>query len=233
MSIDNNIKNLTNQNNSIYKGLNAKNIVFTRYEVDYNLTKEEILEILTKENEDLKNLAKNNRPFPQIKEPKKNIEKVNENINEKEESYEDPVKNFSTITNLEDIKRAFFNKEYDQFEKLIKEHNLKYYSASYKYESDKDGVQEFIAKNLLNGFVRSLDNFRKYFIVAFRCYKENDMKYSYPSLWILNSNDELSSIIGSLYDDFIFLEETNIDIFLQNFRKVDKIDKLLDEVYLH
>ena len=233
MSIDNNIKNLTNQNNSIYKGLNAKNIVFTCYEVDYNLTKEEILEILTKENEDLKNLAKNNRPFPQIKESKKNIEKVNENVNEKEESYEDPVKNFSTITNLEDIKRAFFNKEYDQFEKLIKEHNLKYYSASYKYESDKDGVQEFIAKNLLNGFVRSLDNFRKYFIVAFRCYKENDMKYSYQSLWILNSNDELSSIIGSLYDDFIFLAETNIDIFLQNFRKVDKIDKLLDEVYLH
>jgi hypothetical protein len=244
MNIDNNIKNLTNQNNSIYKGLSAKNIEFTRFNIDDNLTKEEILEVLTKENEALKDLAKNNRPPSQVKEPKKVVEQISvpkkekdiENTEEKEESFEDPIKKFSTITNLEDIKRAFFNKEYEQFETLIKQHNLKYYSASYNYASDKDGCQEFIAKNLLKGFVRNLDDFRKYFIVAFRCYIESDKKYSYPSLWILNSDDDISNIIGSLYEDFTFsdVDINNIDTFLKDFRKKDdNDDKLLDEVYLH
>lgn len=71
---------------------------------------------------------------------------------------------------MEDIKRAFFNKEYDTFETLIKQHPLRYYRASYNYASDKDGAPEFVAKNLVKGFVRNLDDFRKYFITGFRCF---------------------------------------------------------------
>ena len=143
----------------------------------------------------------------------------------------------STITNLEDIKRAFFNKEYDTFETLIKPHPLKYYRASYNYASDKDGAPEFVAKNLVKGFVRNLDDFRKYFITGFRCFSDVDesglKKYSYPSMWIVNSNDKLEDIIGSLYEDFTFSEENDVDVFLRDFRKLDDVDNLLDEAYLH
>lgn len=58
-------------------------------------------------------------------------------------------------------------------------------------------------------------------------------KYSYPSMWIVNSNDKLEDIIGSLYEDFTFSEENDIDLFLRDFRKLDDVDNLLDEAYLH
>jgi len=234
-----NISLLTNQNNSIYNSLLSKNIPFTRFEISDVLTDEEKIEILLKENAALKELSKNNKPPPQVKEKKEQpkLEKSNENDNEKEESFEDPVKKFSTILNLEDIKRAFFNKEYEMFETLIKQHPLKYYRASYNYASDKDGAPEFVAKNLVKGFVRNLDDFRKYFITGFRCFSNIDTTgcktYLYPSLWIVNSNDKLDDIIGSLYDDFTFIEENDIDSFLQDFRKLDDVDNLLDEAYLH
>lgn len=247
----NNIIALQNQNNSIYNSLISKNVSFTRFAISDLFTDEVKLEILLKENAALKELSKNNRPPPQIKE-KKEQPKTNKKVedehkdknkdlseidNDKEESFEDPVKKFSTITNLEDIKRAFFNKEYDTFETLIKPHPLKYYRASYNYASDKDGAPEFVAKNLVKGFVRNLDDFRKYFITGFRCFSDVDesglKKYSYPSMWIVNSNDKLEDIIGSLYEDFTFSEENDIDVFLWDFRKLDDVDNLLDEAYLH
>jgi hypothetical protein len=245
----NTIQNLTNQNNAIYNSLCAKNIAFTRSEINDNMSVEEMIDILTIENKALKELSKNNKPV-QVKEPKKQPIVQNEtkkcdgdeDENNKEESYEDPVKKFSTITNLEDIKRAFFNGEYEQFETLIKTQvGLKYYFATYNYASDKDGCPEFIAKNLVKGFVRNLDDFRKYFIIAFRCFsrkEEGIKKYSYPSLWILNSNDGLGNIIGSLYEDFTFVEEMDISLFLREFRKINVDNEnddtnLLDEAYLH
>jgi hypothetical protein len=244
----NTIQNLTNQNNSIYNSLCAKNIEFMRFEINDNMNVEEILDILTNENKALKELSKNNKPI-QVKESKKQpivqheAKKENKKCDEdNEESYEDPVKKFSTITNLEDIKRSFFNAEYDQFETLIKSQvGLKYYFATYNYESEKDGCPEFVAKNLVKGFVRNLDDFRKYFIICFRCFsrkEEGIKKYSYPSLWILNSNDELRDIIGSLYEDFTFVEDLEITSFLRDFRKIDLDNEnddtnLLDEAYLH
>ena len=250
----NTIQNLTNQNNSIYNSLCAKNIAFARSEINDNMSVEEMIDILTIENKALKELSKNNKPV-QVKEPKKQpivqneTKKENkkgdndEDENNKEESYEDPVKKFSTITNLEDIKRAFFNGEYEQFETLIKTQvGLKYYRSTYNYASDKDGCPDFIAKNLVKGFVRNLDDFRKYFIIAFRCFKHEEdgiKKYSYPSLWILNSNDKLENIIGSLYEDFTFVEEEiDISLFLHDFRKINVDNEnddtnLLDEAYLH
>lgn len=240
-----NIQALINQNNSIYNALIAKNISFTRLEINDTMSDEEKLSVLLKENTELKELSKNNRPPPQVKEKKVDIPKNNEKKDkvqeekddDKEETYEDPIKKFSIIINLEDIKRAFFNKEYDTFETLIKQHPLRYYRASYNYASDKDGAPEFVAKNLVKGFVRNLDDFRKYFITGFRCFSDVDesgmKKYSYPSMWIVNSNDKLEDIIGSLYEDFTFSEENDIDLFLRDFRKLDDVDNLLDEAYLH
>lgn len=236
--MENKIQNLLKQNDSIYNSLIAKNITFNRLSLE-NLTEEEQLKILNDENSQLKEIVKNNRPIPQKQcVTQEKIQKIQKD--EIEENYEEPIKNFTTITNMEDIKRAFFNKEYDLFEELIKNQKLNYYIANYKYSSDKDGAPEFVATNLLKGFVRNLDDYRKYLMVCFRCLSIENKNYEYPSLWILNSNDKLNEIIGDLYDDFKFIE-LNIDNeiarneFLFNFRKsnFDIKSNLLDEAYVH
>lgn len=232
------IQNLLKQNDSIYNSLIAKSITFNRLSLE-NLTEEEQLKVLNDENSQLKEIVKNNRPIPQKQcVTQEKIQKIQKD--DIEENYEEPIKNFTTITNMEDIKRAFFNKEYDLFEELIKNQKLNYYIASYKYSSDKDGAPEFVATNLLKGFVRNLDDYRKYLMVCFRCLSIENKNYGYPSLWILNSNDKLNEIIGDLYDDFQFIE-LNIDNeiarneFLFNFRKsnFDIKSNLLDEAYVH
>jgi hypothetical protein len=234
MDTENKIKNITKQNDSIYTSLVSKNIEFTRADVSSIIDNNKKLEILTDENLKLKELSKNARPPQVIKE--KVLPIIKEKVPEihEEESYEEPQKKFDTITNMEDIKRAFFSKDYDLFYTLIKEHNFKYYSADYKYSCDKDGVQSFIAKNLVKGFVRSLDDYRKYLLVCFRCFSSEHNTYTYPSLWIVNSNEPLSEIIGSVYEDFNYTEVSDIKDFLTKFRKIEVDDSLLlDEGYVH
>ena len=229
MDLENKIKNITKQNDAIYTSLVAKNIVFARIDLLSISDDNEKLEILMDENIKLKELSKSVRQPPQIKE--KVLQPVK--IIEEEDNYEEPQKQFDTITNMEDIKRAFFSKEYDIFENLIKEHGFKYYMADYKYSCDKDGVASFIAKNLVKGFSRSLDDYRRYLLVCFRCFSSENNTYKYPSLWIVNSNDQLSEIIGSFYEDFTYNEVNDIKDFLSNFRKIDNDDNLLDEAYVH
>jgi hypothetical protein len=156
------------------------------------------------------------------------------------ENFDEPVRKFHLIANMENIKRAFFNNDYNLSEELMKEHPFKFYNVSYRYSSEKDAAPEFIAKNLLKGFVRNMDDYRKYFMICFRCYSLENSTYDYPSLWIVNSEDNISDIIGSIYEDFIFTEvdrneEDNINNFLLNFRKKDfDIEiNLLDEKYIH
>jgi hypothetical protein len=234
MDLENKIKNIIKQNDAIYTSLVSKNIEFTRANILSISDNNEKLEILMDENLKLKELSKSARPPPVIKE--KVLSVIKEKVTEiqEEESYEEPLKKFDTITNMEDIKRAFFCKDYDLFETLIKEHNFKYYSADYKYSCDKDGVQSFIAKNLVKGFVRSLDDYRKYLLVCFRCFSSDHNTYTYPSLWIVNSNELLSEIIGSVYEDFNYTEISDIKDFLNKFRKIE-VDNplLLDEGYVH
>jgi hypothetical protein len=132
---------------------------------------------------------------------------------------------------MEDIKRSFFCKDYELFNELIQKNNFKYYRADYKYSNEKDGAPEFIAKNLVKGFVRNLDDYRKYLMVCFRCYK-NDNNYSYPSLWIVNSDDDIKDIIESVYDDYIYKEESDIQTFLHNLQKVED-ENCIEEAYVH
>jgi hypothetical protein len=145
---------------------------------------------------------------------------------------------YSTIINMEDIKRAFFNKDYNTFNDLIRQQPFKYYMANYKYASDYTGRPTYVAKNLLRGFVQGLDDYRKYFIVCFRCLKETNDEYIYPSYWIVNSNDEIKTILGSLYDDYEFnlVEDQNeITTLLKKMEKNEneENDSLIGEIYLH
>ena len=75
-------------------------------------------------------------------------------------------------------------------------------------------------------------------MVGFRCISIQENKYSYPSYWIVNSNDDLKTIIGSIYDDFVFIpvvEEERIVRMYRNMQKnEDETDEaLIGEVYLH
>ena len=233
MSIENKINSLIKQNNSIYESLLSKNVEYNRIIIDTNLSDETKIKLLNTENESLKELVKKNRPPPPPKEEKKIIEKPVKV--EEEDTYNDPIKKYSVITNMEDIKRAFFNKDYELFENLVKEHNFKYFFANYKYASNKDCSPEYIARNLLKGFVRNMDDFRKYFLTCFRCYIEGDKKYNYPSLWIFNSNDKLEDVLGSLYEDFDFLEINDGEDLIKKIRRTDydENSNLLEESYIH
>lgn len=249
MSTNSKIQIYTKQNNSISSSLQARNIEFTPSDLSNLTDQEEILAALIAENNRLKEIVKVNKPAPVPKEPKNPTnqiiaeqpkkEKTNQNQDDEEESYEDVKVKFNTITNMEDIKRAFCNGEYDLFASLVHEHNFKYYSASYNWAAEKDGMPEYIAKNLIRGFVRNLDDYRKYLFVNFRCLLSDaeNKTYSYPSLWIVNSTDSLQSIIGSIYEDFTFTEITKADTenFLINFRKTnfDISPDIIDESYVH
>ena len=109
-NLENKIKNLIKQNDSIYNSLLSKNILFERTNINEQLSDEDKIILLSEENEKLKNISKSNRP-PEVKIVKQEIVKqvilkptVLEKINDdEEENYETPVKKFSTITNMEDI----------------------------------------------------------------------------------------------------------------------------------
>ena len=267
MSGSKKLEGMMKQNDGIYSSLSSRGIEFTRHQIDMsNLdTKSsdeinQLMELIMKENAELKDLANKNKPPPQPKEVKQTpapkpketkseakTESTN-NADADEPSYEEPVKKFTTIFNMEDAKRAFFGKEYDQFNEIIRtqlstQPQLKFYTVTYKYASDKDGAPSFSAKNLIGGFVRSFDDYRKYFMIGFRCIKhETETTYTYPSYWIVNSTDSVQDIIGSLYDDYTFEEvDTTNEVCVTNFLKqLEKIrdtdadnDLLIEEKYVH
>jgi hypothetical protein len=242
------IQNLQKQNDAIYSSLVSKNVLFTRHIISESIDETKILEILTEENKDLKELSKNNRPVQQVVEKKPVIQVVEKKEpipkepkdDDEDESFEDSKKSYTIIHNMEDIKRAFFNKEYELFEELIKQHEFIYYKVYYKYSSDNDRKPDYVAKNLLNGFGRTLDDYRKYLLVCFRCKEYEPAKYEYNSLWIINTKDDLKTVIGSFYDDFDFQLQTfdvenSITNFLEEFRKKDLEVELniIGEMYIH
>ena len=230
--MDNKINSLLKQNEAIYNSLKSKNINDIGELI--SLTEDINLEILTKENIRLKNLSKQNKPQPLPKTVQPEKKQVDE-----EEEYIEPIKQFECITNMEDIKRAFFgceNNDYSQFDELVKAHNFKLYQVNYKYSTDKDGAPSYSAKNLVGGFIRNFDNLRKYFMICFRCIKHDTtpVTYTYPSYWILNSTNSLQEIIGSLYDDYDFIEINDKDNFYNLIHKMNLNDEtLITEGYVH
>jgi len=224
--MSNKLISLQKQNDSIYSSLESRNIIFERTIIPDNLDEDEHLKLLNEENNKLKECVKNNKPPPQPKKEKQEPPKKKEEMIDKDddENYEEPIKKFDTITNMEDIKRAFFNGDYNFFESQLKELPFKFLRAKYKYNSDKDSAPVFSAKNLLGGFVRNFDNYRKYFMICFRCwmYDEEITRYEYDSLWIVNTNEPINNIIGNEYYEYFDFEEIdNLDKFFKDLKKID------------
>lgn len=244
MDILKQIANYQKQNDGMLNSLKIKNIPFEfDVHIDDDWSYDTKLEKYKNINQQLKELSKLHRPPQEPKEVKQKEEKIPIVKKEKEEEDLDdepkevkPV--YSTITNMENIKRAFFNKEYVEFQENMKQHPFKIYKATYKYSSDNDGRPEYVARNLLRGFVQGLDDYRKYLLVCFRCILRDieNKYYDYPSYWIVNSNDELSVILGSLYDDYEFIsiesDESKMNIMLEMEKKEDD-ERVIGESYLH
>jgi len=245
--MDKQIANLKKQNEGMEAAFKNKNIEFTVLTTD-NIDPEIEFNLLKNYNEYLKTISKNNRQEkPQVKQEKQEQKQEQKQkpkaLKEDDEDDDDqciyketkPV--YSTIVNMEDIKRAFFNKDYKLFSVLIWQHPFKYYQVNYKYASDYTGRPAYVAKNLLRGFVQGLDEYRKYFIVCFRCILVNKEtnEYSYPSYWIVNSNDDIKTILGSLYDDYEFnlVEKDNEITSLLNKMEKNENEELIGEIYLH
>ena len=237
------IDNLKKQNDGMEISFKNKGIKFNKLSVNSMDDPETELGILKDYNEYLKGISKNNRPPPQekkIEPPKITIPKKIEDEDDADDLPKEVKPVYSTITNMEDIKRAFFSKEYDTFHQLVKQHPFKYYKATYKFSSDNIGRPGYIAKNLLRGFVQGLDDYRKYLMVCFRCILVNKdtTEYSYPSYWIVNSNDDIKNILGSFYDDYDFTslddEETVNKVLKKMEKNEDENDEaLIGETYLH
>lgn len=232
------IQQIKKQIDGMQRSLTQRNIVFENFIIDVTLPETELMERLKLENERLKQIINQNKPAPQPKikkQPEKQPDKKPEK-QDTDETFEEPVKEFNTITNMENIKRAFFSNDHNTFTVLINEHKLHYYVADYKYSSNNDGKPDYIARNLLRGFVQQFDDYRKYFMICFRCYSsadEADSKYNYTSLWVVNTTDNVREIIGDIYDDFNFTEVTDTAQFLIDIQKQPKTDTLLDESYVH
>jgi len=233
MTSNKEIIGLQKQNDGMYSSLASRNIPFERTVIPEGGGEEKHLKMLQEENSKLKQVINDNKPPPQPKQEKKKPgvqalqskketkPKGEDEDNGDEETYEEPVKKFDIIVNMEELKRAFFNGDYIVFEEQIKSNPLKFYKVSYKFDSDKDGVPDFSAKNLLKGFVRNFDDYRKYFMICFRCWKnQHTLKYKYDSFWIVNTNEPIPNVIGSLAEDFDFLKTTDIDDFINQIKKL-------------
>ena len=241
------INALMKQNEGMENSFKNKNIQFNKLSISVTNPETE-LTLLKEYNTYLKGISSANKPPPQEKvkpESKKTETKVAPKNKEEDDDQDEDIPKevkpvYSTITNMEDIKRAFFSKEYDNFNTLIRQHQFKYYKVNYKFSSDNTGRPAYVAKNLLRGFVQGLDDYRKYLMVCFRCILVNKEinEYRYPSYWIVNSNDNIKTILGSLYDDYDFIEVNEDEAITKLLKKMEKNedendDALIGEVYLH
>ncbi len=249
--MDKQIAGLLKQNEAIYSSLKAKDVqgLGELVVLTDGLTLEEQKDLLLKENVRLKELVKATKPVeppkpktqPQAQtQPKlKSKPKSESDDEEDEEESAPPPPRFSVIANMEDLKRAFFSGDYEQFEQLVKSSPYKFYKCEYKFASDKDGAPDYSARNLVKGFVRSFDDYRKYFMICFRCLQSTDSPptYTYPSVWIVNTLDPIGNLIGSTVEDFDMVEVTNseeINELIQSIKKMDdSTHGFVAEAYVH
>jgi len=236
------ITNLKKQNDGMEISFKNKGVEFTKLSID-SMDQDTELMLLKDYNTYLKSISAANRPPPQVK-AQLHLVKEEKPIKKPDEDEDDVPKEvkpvYSTITNMEDIKRAFFSKEYETASELIKQHPFKFYKVNYKFSSDNTGRPGYVAKNLLRGFVQGLDDYRKYFMICFRCILVNKdiNEYRYPSYWIVNTNDDLKTILGSLYDDYDFIAIEEKEAISKMLKKMEKNEDendeaLIGEVYLH
>ena len=238
--INNNKKlfGMKTQNDALYNNILSKDSefasTFERITIDFvNWDENTIFEALKQENKLFKDIS---AKFVVKPEKIKTIDvSTKESDEPDDEDYQEPIKKFNTICNMEDIKRAFFNDDLETFELLFLNQQFKLYAVNYKYNSDNDGKLAYVAKNLVSGMVKNFDDYRKYFMNVFRCYQPNldELKYEYKSYWIVNTTEPIKNIIGSLYDDFEFVEISSDNLQKNIIKESKDNENCLIEKYVH
>ena len=246
------LKSLMAQNEGMYTGLAKQNIFFIRADPPKSTDDAELIKFYQSEKARLvqamqefkKSQPRVEKPKPQ---PKVEQPKAAEPKPPKDDDDEDVVetkKTYKTFRNMEDLKRAFCNNEYDRFKELclVQDEGQPYmfYEATYKNSADMDGKPDYVAKNLVTGFVRNLENARPYFFNCFRGYSNdstNDSSYTYRSLWIVNTDALLAEVTDGCSDDFTFVQIDRNDAeavqkFLTEFGRSTE-PNLIKEAYLH
>lgn len=145
------------------------------------------------------------------------------------------VKKPEKIMNMEELKKAFFNKEYDEFNKLLKESELIIMSGDYKYFNDYDERPSFVANNFIKGVSQRLSKENTYLMCCFRCYKNGD-NYIFPSMWLINTKVNMC-YFGDIVNDYNLRQVDNIDQFVNDILKknpelIDNVN-LIGEHYVH
>lgn len=142
-----------------------------------------------------------------------------------EEVVETRVK-YPTIGNLENAKRAFFNNSFDDFKSGALAKQYKYYNINYKYNSDYDGKPDFIVRNAVGGIAKQFEDSTKYVFAVIRATKE-DGKIVITGKVIYNSTSEMNEVIGSIVDDFNWIEVTgdSVSDYLDDFKRNDSLFK--------
>ena len=248
--MDKQIAGLLKQTQAIYGSLKARDVAGLGELAipDSSLPLEEQKDLLSKENARLKELVKASKPPEEPKAPKVQTQQSTPkpkpkpeptDSDQEDENFEPPAPKFTTISNMEDLKRAFFSGEYTQFEELVKASPYKFYHSTYKFASDKDGAPDYSARNLIKGFIRSFDDYRKYFMICFRCMQKNTdpNTYTYPSIWIVNAVEPVGNIIGSTAEDFELVEVIDhvalTDLLVQMRKMDENTPGLIAEGYVH
>ena len=160
----------------------------------------------------------------------------NTQITEVEETFEEPIAKLPTTVNMEGLKSKFFTSNLVELKTELTQHftnsKLKVFDAVYKYNDDYDGKPEFVVNNLLRGFIRQLEDQRKYLFVVFKCTK-TDGNYRITGTWITNCMLPLEQIVPDKYEDFDWTQvETNdeaVATVMDRFAKKDEFNV----VYLH
>lgn len=122
-----------------------------------------------------------------------------------EETFDEPVTKLPTTVNMEGLKSKFFTNNLVEFRAELAQHfgegKLLVFDSVYKYNEDYDGKPEFIVNNLLGGFIKQLEDKRKYLFVVLKCTK-TDGNYRITGTWVTNCTLPMEQIVPDKYDDF-------------------------------
>lgn len=251
---------LKKQNDGMYANLVKNNVPFERKNPSPDSeSEEELLKFYLEEKKQLVQALqefKKSQPkqekvsVPKAEQPKTNPKKEEKQDKDKqekdaddEETFVEKKKTYPTFNNMEELKRSFCNGEKDNFLKLCREQKYLFFEGNYKHAGDMNGKADYVAKNLVTGFVRNLEDRRNYFFNCYRCYANTNANtnsdadantYSYTSLWIVNTDSDLTEVTEGCVDDFVLtkVEPGDLDRFLEQFQKSEE-SNLLKETYLH
>jgi hypothetical protein len=231
----------------MYKGLVAKSVTVEPRVILEDTDSDDVkIQKLSEENTELKKLVTANKPPPvpkaekvvQPPAPKKEKKKENEDEDEEEDEPDyfekkEPIK--PILKSTEALKISFFAGDYEAFKTQViakneNDEHMLFFEANYKYNSDKDGVQAFNAKNLVNHLVKNFKEQHKLFMCCFRCYQNptDPVTYEYKAWWIMNTLKPLKEVVGDIVDDFnvvTLTDSVKINEMLTVMEKVPRTDE--------